>query len=72
MAADNGRLTYSVPEVAELLGISRGLAYDLARRDALPVPVIKVGRRMVVSCKAVKALLETGKQLVPDGVRNGQ
>ena len=54
-------LTISIPEVATALGISRGLAYDLARRDALPVPVIKLGKRMVLSRKAVEELL-SGKQ----------
>ena len=53
------RLTLSIPDVAKVFGISRGLAYDLARRDALPVPVIKLGeKRMVVSRKAVLTLLE--------------
>lgn len=56
-------LTMTIPEVARVLGISRGLAYDLARRDALPVPLIKCGRRMVISRRAVEALLEAGKQL---------
>jgi excisionase family DNA binding protein len=56
------RLTMTIPEVAKMLGISRGLAYDLARRNELPIPVIKIGdRRMVLSRKAVEALLEAGK-----------
>ena len=50
-------LTMTIPEIAKILGISRGLAYDLARRDALPVPVIKLGRRMVLSRKAVEKVL---------------
>lgn len=50
-------LTMTIPEVARALGISRGLAYDLARRDALPIPVIRLGRRMVLSRKAVELLL---------------
>ena len=60
------KLTISIPEAAVVLGISRGLAYDLARRDLLPVPVIRLGRRMVLSRKAVKELLEASKQLVPE------
>ena len=63
-------LTVTIPEVAKALGISRGLAYDLARRDALPVPIIKLGRRMVLSRKAIEALLE-GRQLGPE-VCNGK
>ena len=59
MSADS--LVMSVPEFARACSISRALAYDLARRDALPVPVIQLGRRMVLSRKAVEALLEAGK-----------
>lgn len=55
------RLTMTLPEAAKIFGISRGLAYDLARRNELGVPVIKLGRRMVLSRKAVEALLESGK-----------
>jgi excisionase family DNA binding protein len=60
------KLTMTIPEVARALGMSRGLAYDLARRNALPVPVIRLGRCMVLSRKAVEAPLETGKQSVPE------
>ena len=55
---DNERLTMTIPEFAEATGISKNLAYDLARREKLPVPVIKLGKRMVLSRKAVLALLE--------------
>jgi len=64
MNADS--LTMTIPEVAKALGISRGLAYDLARRDKLPVPVIRLGRRMVLSRKAVEALL-SGNGKTGDG-----
>jgi len=47
----------TIPELAKAMGISRGLAYNLAQRDELPVPVIKLGRRMVVSRKSVDLLL---------------
>jgi predicted DNA-binding transcriptional regulator AlpA len=48
-----------ITEVAKVLGISRALAYDLARRDELPVPVIKLGsKRMVVSRRSIQQLLE--------------
>lgn len=50
-------LVMTIPEFARACSISRGLAYDLARRDALPIKVIKLGRRMVVSRAAVEALL---------------
>ncbi|MFC1968606.1 helix-turn-helix domain-containing protein [Chloroflexota bacterium] len=55
MNADS--LVMTIPEVAKVLGISRGLAYDLARRNELPVPVIKVGRRLLISSKLVERLL---------------
>lgn len=45
----------------QILGISRPTMYDLARRDALPVPVIRIGRRMVVSRLAIEHLLEDEK-----------
>jgi len=57
----NDSLTMTIPEVAKALGISRGLCYDLARQNKLPVKVIKLGRRMVLSRKAVEELLEAGK-----------
>lgn len=53
------RLTLNIEDVARLLGINRSTAYELARRDALPVPVIRLGRRMVVSRRAMEALLGT-------------
>ena len=59
-------LVMPIPEFARACSISRALAYDLARRDALPVPVIRLGRRMVLSRKAVMALLEASKQLSPE------
>jgi excisionase family DNA binding protein len=39
-------LTLSVEDAARLLGISRGLAYEAARRGELPV--IRLGRRLLV------------------------
>ncbi len=54
-------LVMSIPEFARACSISRALAYDLARRDALPVPVIRLGRRMVLSRRAVEALLGSGE-----------
>ena len=43
-----GRLTVTIEEAAVLLGISRNLTYELAARDELPVPVIRLGRRILV------------------------
>jgi len=54
---NNERLTMTIAEAAAVLGISRNLAYELARRNSLPVPVIKLGRRMVLSRKLVELLV---------------
>jgi len=51
------RLTMTIPEFASATGISKNLAYSLAREGRLPVPVIKLGKRMVLSRRAVLALL---------------
>jgi excisionase family DNA binding protein len=50
------RLTCTVPEAASLLGISPGLAYELARRGELPT--IRFGRRIVVPRAALERLVE--------------
>ena len=50
------RLTLSVPEAAAMLGISRALAYELVGRGELPV--VRLGRRMVVPRKSLEALLD--------------
>ncbi len=54
----NERLTMNIPEYAALHGISRGLAYELAKRDELPVRVLRFGRRLCVSRAEVMRLLE--------------
>ena len=52
------RLTYSISEACALLGISRNLGYELARRGELP-GTIKLGqKRLVVSRIAVEKLLQ--------------
>jgi excisionase family DNA binding protein len=52
---DDGRLTWTVTEAAQLLGISRATAYEAAHRGELPVRVI--GRRMLVPRAALLRLL---------------
>ena len=49
--------TLTIEETARLLGISRTLAYELASTDRLPVPVIRLGRRLVVSRAALERVL---------------
>ena len=57
---DSGKLALSVPEVAELLRISRAFAYELVARRELPA--LRLGRRLVVSRQAIEALLSQGNQ----------
>jgi predicted DNA-binding transcriptional regulator AlpA len=58
---DIDRETVNIEAAGKILGISRPTAYDLARRDALPVPVIRLGTRMVVSKRALEDLLNERK-----------
>ena len=59
---ENNKLTISVAEAAQMLGISRNLGYLLARQGKLP-GVLKLGqKRMVVSRKAVEDLLGGNKE----------
>ena len=43
------RLTLTIIEVSEMLGISKNSAYALASQQKLPVPVLRLGRRLVVA-----------------------
>ena len=64
------RRTFTIPEVATRLGIARSTAFALAKRDALPVPVIQLGRRLVVSRELIERLLAGGSVTIsaPDDV----
>lgn len=56
--ATTERLTLSVKEAANLLGISKNLAYQLAQRGELP-GAIKLGqKRIVVSRMQLETLLK--------------
>jgi excisionase family DNA binding protein len=52
------KLTFSVPETATLLGISRAHAYELVARKELPA--IRLGRRVLVPRRAIQELLQHG------------
>ena len=49
--------TMDVPTAGRLLGIGRGLAYELARRGKLP-GVLRLGTRYVVSRKLLERFLD--------------
>jgi excisionase family DNA binding protein len=55
---DSYRLTLTVEEAAQLLGISRALGYELVARGE--VPSIRLGRRIVVPRRALDTLLDAG------------
>jgi excisionase family DNA binding protein len=52
------RRTYTIEEVAAQLGLARNSAYVAARANELPVPTIRIGRRMFVSKVALDRFLE--------------
>ena len=57
-------LTYTIDEVARVLGVNRNTAYQAARVGELPV--IKIGRRMLVPKAAFKRMLEgAGEKSTP-------
>lgn len=49
-------LTYSVEEVAALLGIARGVAYEAVRDGS--IPATRVGRRWLIPRKRFHAWLD--------------
>lgn len=51
------RQTLNIEDAARRLGINRSTAYELVRRGEFPVPIIRLGRRIVVSRHALDALL---------------
>ena len=53
------RLCITVPEAAEMLGISRNFAYELVKQGKLPV--IRLGKkRLVIAKAALDRMLEKG------------
>ena len=55
------KMTLSIPEVAEMLGISRNSAYQGVMTGE--IPSIRVGKRILVPIKALERMLEgTGQK----------
>jgi len=52
------KLTITIAEFAKLSAISKNHAYSLAASDSLGVPVIRLGKRLVLSRRAVLRLLD--------------
>ena len=53
---DEVALTYTVDEVAALLGVARGVAYDNVRNGL--IPAVRVGRRWLVPRRRFHAWLD--------------
>ena len=54
------RLTYSVDEAAEILGISRASAYEAVRKGE--IPHIKIGKRILIPRSFLQSLTKEGLQ----------
>lgn len=62
------RRTIGIEQAGAMLGISRQTSYKLAKLDQFPVPIIRLGRRMVVSADAVELLLNRQKDQAEEHV----
>jgi predicted DNA-binding transcriptional regulator AlpA len=60
----------NIPTAGEILGISRATAFSLARRDALPVPVFRIGGQLRVSREALDELISRRKTVTNEKVRD--
>jgi len=54
-AADDLALVFTIPEAAKLLRISRGSAYEAAKRGE--IPTIRIGHRLLVPRSQLEKLL---------------
>ena len=57
------KLTITGEEAGRILGISRGLAYQMAREGR--IPTIRFGKRLVVPKQAIEHLLQGPQSLTP-------
>ena len=64
------KLTLTVRETARLLGISRGLAYEMVRTGE--IPSVRFGKRVLVPRRALERLLEKGQPLQSLAPKSGQ
>ena len=59
------RLTLTVPEAAELLGVGRGTCYEAVRRG--DIPSVRVSNRIVIPRARLMALLGEPPESSPNG-----
>ncbi len=60
--------TVTVTQAARILGISRGSAYEAAKTGELPV--IRIGKRLLVSMEALDRMLEPKLLIANDPMEN--
>ena len=60
----------NIETAGKILGISRATAFSLARRDALPVPVFRIGHQLRVSRDALDELVSRQKPAANEEVRD--
>ena len=61
---EEASLTYTVDEVATLLGVARGVAYDNVRNGL--IPAVRVGRRWLVPRSRFHAWLDATNSAATD------
>lgn len=59
---EDARLTLTIEEAAKVLGIGRQLAYERVKTGE--IPVIKIGRRLLVPKAALDKLLSEPQALI--------
>ena len=65
-AAETERLTFTVPEVAAMLGLSRSTAYRLAADG--DIPTVRVRGRVLVPRAALMKMLNSEEEPVPEEI----
>ena len=66
---EHDRMTLSINEAAEALGISRAHAYELVRRRELPG--LRLARRVVIPRKALNEFVEAATACSPAAAETG-
>jgi predicted DNA-binding transcriptional regulator AlpA len=57
VTANNERLTVDAPAAFRALGVSRNSGYAAIKAGTFPLPVIKVGKRLLIPKIAIERLL---------------
>lgn len=61
------RKTLTIEEVSRILGLSKNSTYLAAQRGELPVPALRIGRRLVVPREALFRALGVDASVVNGG-----